>query len=160
MHLIVDILRNSILITGLVIVMMMMIESLNIESRGLFFKGLKKTKVGQVVFGALLGSVPGCMGGFATVSLYTHRMFSFGALIAMMIASSGDEAFIMLAMIPDQALIIFAVLFVVAIIAGVLTDLVYDRIHKRHCHHDDHSECGADTDARDNARCTYSINSF
>jgi hypothetical protein len=69
MHLIVDILRNSILITGLVIVMMMMIESLNIESRGLFFKGLKKTKVGQVVFGALLGSVPGCMGGFATVSL-------------------------------------------------------------------------------------------
>ena len=102
MHLIVDILRNSILITGLVVVMMMMIESLNIESKGLFFKGLKKTKVGQVVFGALLGSIPGCMGGFATVSLYTHKMFSFGALIAMMIASSGDEAFIMLAMIPER----------------------------------------------------------
>jgi hypothetical protein len=149
LHILVDSLRNSILITGLVIVMMMMIESLNIESRGLFFKGLKKTRVGQVIFGALLGSIPGCMGGFATVSLYTHRMFSFGALIAMMIASSGDEAFIMLAMIPDQALIIFAVLFVVAIIAGVLTDLVYDRIHKRHCHHDDHSECGADTDCHD-----------
>ena len=129
--------------------MMMMIESLNIESKGLFFKGLKKTRVGQVIFGALLGSIPGCMGGFATVSLYTHRMFSFGALIAMMIASSGDEAFIMLAMIPDQALIIFAVLFVVGIIAGVLTDLVYDRIHRKHCHHDDHSECGADTDCHD-----------
>lgn len=149
LHILVDSLRNSILITGLVIVMMMMIESLNIESKGLFFKGLKKTSVGQVIFGALLGSIPGCMGGFATVSLYTHRMFSFGALIAMMIASSGDEAFIMLAMIPDQALIIFAVLFVVAIIAGVLTDLVYDRIHKKHCHHDDHSECGADTDCHD-----------
>ena len=149
LHILVDSLRNSILITGLVIVMMMMIESLNIESKGLFFKGLKKTRVGQVIFGALLGSIPGCMGGFATVSLYTHRMFSFGALIAMMIASSGDEAFIMLAMIPDQALIIFAVLFVVAIIAGVLTDLVYDKIHKKHCHHDDHSECGADTDCHD-----------
>ena len=110
MHLLIDILRNSILITGLVVVMMMMIESLNIESRGLFFKGLKKTKIGQVVFGALLGSVPGCMGGFATVSLYTHRMFSFGALVAMMIASSGDEAFVMLAMIPDQALLLFAIL--------------------------------------------------
>ena len=149
LHILVDSLRNSILITGLVIVMMMMIESLNIESKGLFFKGLKKTRIGQVIFGALLGSIPGCMGGFATVSLYTHRMFSFGALIAMMIASSGDEAFIMLAMIPDQALIIFAVLFVVGIIAGVVTDLVYDRIHKRHCHHDDHSECGADTDCHD-----------
>ena len=74
MHLLIDILRNSILITGLVVVMMMMIESLNIESKGLIFKGLKKTKVGQVVIGALLGSIPGCMGGFATVSLYTHRM--------------------------------------------------------------------------------------
>ena len=149
LHILVDSLRNSILITGLVIVMMMMIESLNIESKGLFFKGLKKTRVGQVIFGALLGSIPGCMGGFATVSLYTHRMFSFGALIAMMIASSGDEAFIMLAMIPDQALMIFAVLFVVAVIAGILTDLIHDRIHKKHCQHEDHSECGANTDCHD-----------
>ena len=109
MHLFIDILRNSVLITGLVVVMMMMIESLNIESRGMLFKGLRRTKVGQVVVAALLGSVPGCMGGFATVSLYTHRMFSFGALVAMMIASSGDEAFVMLAMIPEQALVIFAV---------------------------------------------------
>ena len=121
-HLLIDILRNSILITGLVVVMMMMIESLNIESKGLFFKGLRKTRIGQVVIGALLGSVPGCMGGFATVSLYTHRMFSFGALVAMMIASSGDEAFIMLAMIPDQALILFAVLFVIAVIVGIIVD--------------------------------------
>ena len=121
-HLLIDILRNSILITGLVVVMMMMIESLNIESKGLFFKGLRKTRIGQVVIGALLGSVPGCMGGFATVSLYTHRMFSFGALVAMMIASSGDEAFIMLAMIPDQALILFAVLFVIAVVVGIIVD--------------------------------------
>ena len=121
-HLLVDILRNSILITGLVVVMMMMIESLNIESKGLFFKGLRKTKIGQVVIGALLGSVPGCMGGFATVSLYTHRMLSFGALVAMMIASSGDEAFIMLAMIPEQALILFALLFVISVIVGIIVD--------------------------------------
>lgn len=93
MHLFIDILRNSILITGLVAVMMMMIESLNIESKGMFFSGLRKTKVGQVVIAALLGSVPGCMGGFATVSLYTHRMFSFGALVAMMIASSGVQLY-------------------------------------------------------------------
>lgn len=127
-HFLTDILRNSILITGLVAVMMMMIESLNIESEGMFFRGLRKTKIGQVVIAALLGSVPGCMGGFATVSLYTHRMFSFGALVAMMIASSGDEAFMMLAMIPDKALAIFAILFVIAVIAGILTDFVYGRL--------------------------------
>ncbi len=140
----IDILRNSILITGLVVVMMMMIESLNIESRGMLFKGLRKTKIGQVVVAALLGSVPGCMGGFATVSLYTHRLFSFGALVAMMIASSGDEAFVMLAMIPEQALIIFAGLFVLAVIVGVAVDLIYDRRHARHCAKHEHEECGMD----------------
>ena len=146
MHLFIDILRNSILITGLVVVMMMMIESLNIESKGLIFKGLKKTRTGQVVIGALLGSIPGCMGGFAAVSLYTHRMFSFGALIAMMIASSGDEAFVMLAMIPDQALILFALLFVIAVIAGILTDLIGSRIHSHKCVKEDHTDCGPKTD--------------
>lgn len=142
MHLFIDILRNSILITGLVVVMMMMIESLNIESRGMLFKGLRKTKFGQVVVGALLGSIPGCMGGFATVSLYTHRMFSFGALVAMMIASSGDESFVMLAMIPDQALILFAVLFVLAVVVGVVTDMAYDRHHRKHCSKENHEDCG------------------
>ncbi|MBE6215754.1 MAG: hypothetical protein E7123_05955 [Bacteroidales bacterium] len=149
MHFVIDILRNSILITGLVVVMMMMIESLNIESRGLVFKGLQRTKIGQVVIGALLGSIPGCMGGFATVSLYTHRMFSFGALVAMMVASSGDEAFVMLAMIPEQALILFAILFVIAVLTGVVTDWAYARIHSRRCPRHDHSDCGAKTDCPD-----------
>lgn len=149
MHLLIEILRNSILITGLVVIMMMMIESLNIESKGLVFNGLRKTKIGQVIIAALLGSIPGCMGGFATVSLYTHRMFSFGALIAMMIASSGDEAFIMLAMIPQQALILFIVLFVIAVVAGIGTDLIWDRRHKQVCLKHDHSDCGPETECKD-----------
>ena len=141
-HLLIDILRNSVLITGLVVIMMMMIESLNIESKGLVFKGLRRTKFGQVIVAALLGSVPGCMGGFAAVSLYTHRMFSFGALVAMMIASSGDEAFVMLAMIPEKALVIFAVLFVIAVATGVIVDKVWEKKHEKHCHKHEHEECG------------------
>ena len=118
--------------------MMMMIESLNIESNGLVFKGLRRTKFGQVVVAALLGSIPGCMGGFATVSLYTHKMFSFGALVAMMIASSGDEAFVMLAMIPEQALILFAVLFAIAVVVGVVIDMVTE-----------HKSCGMKSNCTD-----------
>ena len=145
LHILTDALRNSILITGLVVVMMM-IESLNIESKGLFFKGLRKTKTGQVIIGALLGAIPGCMGGFATVSLYTHRMLSFGALVAMMVASSGDESFIMLAMIPEQALILFAILFVLAIVVGIIVDKIYDRKHAKECHKHHHEDCGVKTD--------------
>lgn len=128
-----DILRNSILITGLVVIMMMMIESLNIESRGLIFSGLRRTKIGQVVVSVLLGLVPGCIGGFAAVSLYTHRIISFGALVAMMIASCGDEAFMMLAMFPQKAMMVFILLFVVAVACGVLMDFMMGKSSgKRH----------------------------
>ena len=125
MHILIDALRNSIMITGLVVIMMMIIESLNIESKGLLFKGLKKTKFGQVLIASLLGSIPGCMGGFAVVSLYTHKIISFGALVAMMIASSGDEAFAIIAMAPDSALPLFALLFVIAIVTGILVDIFF-----------------------------------
>ena len=127
MHLIIDILKNTLLITGLVVVMMMMIESLNIESKGMIFKGLRQTRIGQVIIGAFLGSIPGCMGGFATVSLYTHKIFSFGALVAMMIASSGDEAFFMLATIKDinVVILIFTLLFITGVVVGMGVDLIY-----------------------------------
>ena len=119
-----DVLRNSFLITGLVIIMMLMIEFINIHSEGRWFSRLRQHRFGQVVLGAGLGIIPGCMGGFAVVSMYSHKLLSFGALIAMMIASSGDEAFVMLAMIPKQALILCAVLFVIAILVGWMVDLV------------------------------------
>ena len=104
LHLLTDTLRNSVLITGIVIIMMMMIESFNIESHGRLFSKVKGSSLRQVILASVLGSIPGCIGGFATVSLYSRRLLSFGALTAMMIASSGDEAFVMLAMMPDRAL--------------------------------------------------------
>lgn len=123
LHILGDVLRNALLITGLVMVMMMMIESVNISSGGRIFSKLGRNRVGNVVLGAILGCIPGCLGGFATVSLYTHRILSFGALIAMMIASSGDEAFVMLAAFPKTALWIFAGLFVLAVACGLVVDI-------------------------------------
>ena len=122
LHLFLDVLRNSVLITGLVIIMMLMIEYVNIHSHGKWFTKLRQNRFGQVVLGAGLGIIPGYMGGFAAVSMYSHKLLSFGALIAMMIASSGDEAFVMLAMIPKEALLLMGILFVVAILAGWLVD--------------------------------------
>ncbi len=121
-HLFLDVLRNSVLITGLVMIMMLMIEYVNIHSHGKWFTKLRQNRFGQVVLGAGLGIIPGCMGGFAAVSMYSHKLLSFGALVAMMIASSGDEAFVMLAMIPKEALLLMVILFVVAVAAGLIVD--------------------------------------
>ena len=117
-----DVLRNSILITGLVVIMMLMIEYFNIQSKGQWFAKLKGSGIRQIILGAALGLIPGCIGGFATVSLFTHRMISFGALIAMMICSSGDEAFVILAMIPQKAPLLFGALFLTGIISGAIID--------------------------------------
>ena len=122
LHLIVDVLRNSVLITGLVIIMMLLLEFVNLNSHGKWFTRLRQHPGGQVVLGAGLGLIPGCMGGFAAVSMYSHKLLTFGALVAMMIASSGDEAFVMLAMIPKEALLLMGILFVVAVAVGLIVD--------------------------------------
>ena len=152
LHLFLDVLRNSVLITGLVIVMMLLLEYVNLNSHGKWFTRLRQRPFGQVVLGAGLGLIPGCMGGFAAVSMYSHKLLSFGALIAMMIASSGDEAFVMLAMIPKQALLLMAVLFVVAVIVGLLVDR-FSRNGTKHegceegytIHEEDEKEANNDT---------------
>ena len=133
-------LRTAVLVTGLVVIMMMLIEVFNVRSNGRIFSGLRNHRLGQVLLSALLGTIPGCMGGFASVSLYTHGLISFGALIAMMIASSGDEAFVMLAMFPGRSAWIFLILFVVAVAVGLLVDLFhskYDGCHSMNVHDED-----------------------
>lgn len=127
LHLITDVFRNSLLITGLVIIMMLAIEYVNVGSHGRWLSRLKSSGPGQILLASLLGLVPGCIGGFATVSLYSHGILSFGALVASMICSSGDEAFVLLAMIPREALILFSVLFVTGMAAGLLTDRIFPR---------------------------------
>ena len=104
-HLLRDVVLNAYLITSLVMVMMIMIEYVNVASAGRWFGRLQGSPLRQVAAGALLGLIPGCIGGFAAVSLYSHGIISMGSLVAAMISSSGDESFVMLAMIPRQALI-------------------------------------------------------
>ena len=123
-HLVSDVFRNSILITGLVLIMMLMIEYFNIHSHGRWFARIQDSKLKQILLGSLLGLVPGCIGGFAAVSLYTHRLLTLGALVAMMISSSGDEAFIIMAMIPREGLILFGILFAIAVITGIIVDYI------------------------------------
>ena len=146
-EIVIESIKSAILVSGLVIVMMMLIESLNIDSHGRFLGKLKESKGWQVIISALLGLTPGCVGGFASVSLYTHGIISFGALIAMMIASSGDEAFVMIAALPGQAWWIFVLLFAIAVAAGFVVNALHKGQQAKvicsnefEIHHEDRSE--------------------
>ena len=113
-----DIIRNTLMITSFVMVMMLLIEYINVVSKGNRIRNFRGSPGKQILIAALLGIVPGCLGGFAVVSLFTHGIFNFGALVACMVASFGDEAFVMFAMIPETAVILSVVIFAIALIAG------------------------------------------
>ncbi|RKY58114.1 MAG: hypothetical protein DRP96_08920, partial [Candidatus Neomarinimicrobiota bacterium] len=115
-------LKQSLMITGFIFVMMLVIEYVNVQTRGIWRDVLKRGRLMQYFIAALLGAIPGCLGAFTAVTLFSHGIISFGALVATMIATSGDEAFVMLAMFPGKAILIIALTFIIGIISGLLTD--------------------------------------
>lgn len=119
---ILPILKQSITITGFVFVMMLIIEYINVQTRGIWQEKLSKNQWRQYIVSALLGIIPGCLGAFTVVTMYSHRLVSFGAIVSAMIATSGDEAFMMLAMVPKTALILTAIILIIGIIAGFVVD--------------------------------------
>jgi putative 10TM heavy-metal exporter len=120
-------LTHALMITGFVFVMMLVIEYLNVLTAGVWQQGLRGSRWQQYLLAAFLGATPGCLGAFAVVSLYSHRVVSLGAVVAAMIATSGDESFVMLSMIPGTAVFIFLLLLLVGIAAGVLTDVLFGK---------------------------------
>jgi hypothetical protein len=118
-----SVVQNTLMITSFVMVMMLLIEYINIISKGNWSRNLQGSRFRQVLITAFLGIIPGCLGSFAVVSLFTHRMVNFGALVACMIASFGDEAFVMFAVVPKTAVLLSVVLFLMAIATGLVVNL-------------------------------------
>lgn len=112
--------KHALMITGFVLMMMLVIDYINVQTKGLWNRKLQQKGWLQIVIAALLGVIPGCLGAFTVVSLYTHRIVSFAALVTAMIATFGDEAFVMFAMIPDKALLLSLIVFGVAILTGFI----------------------------------------
>lgn len=116
---------HALLITAFVFVMMLVVEYLNVATRGAWQRRLVKNRGGQYIAAGLLGATPGCLGAFACVTLHIHRMLTPGALVACMIATCGDESFVLLAVVPKQALVLFGILFLLGVAGGAATDLVF-----------------------------------
>jgi len=128
------VLAETLQITVLVFIMMVLVDLINVWTRGKIAVFLGKAKAGrQYVLASLLGVMPGCVGAFTNVSLYIHGLISFGALVGAMAAVSGDEAFVMLAMFPKTALLLFGVLFLIGIATGWAADRIVNRFHIRTC---------------------------
>jgi hypothetical protein len=131
---IVNVLKESIKVTLFVLVMMIAVDFINVKTKGKLESILQTgNKWKQYLVSSFLGTAPGCLGSFAGVSLYIHGMISFGALTGLMLAASGDESFVMLAMFPETAVFLFVILFLIGIIAGYLTDFIIKKYSIQTC---------------------------
>ncbi|MDB9799412.1 putative manganese transporter [Pelagibacteraceae bacterium] len=86
---------------------------------------LDKTKKFHVIMASLLGALPGCGGAIVVVTQYIQGRISFGSLVAVLTATMGDAAFLLLAAEPFTGLFIFAL----GASVGTLTGYVVDKIH-------------------------------
>jgi len=147
--LILSILQHALMISSFVFIMMLLIEYLNVQTHGSWQNTLKNKRWGQYLLASLLGASPGCLGAFTVVSLYSHRVFTLGSLVATMIATSGDESFVMFAMFPETALWLHILLFIIGIAGGYATDFLFkdqDKLiahldHQLPVHDSEHCKC-------------------
>lgn len=123
-----EVFKSALTITGFVFAMMVAVDYLNVLSRGRLEDMIRGGRFRQYLGSSLLGVTPGCLGAFASSSLYIHGFISFGAIVAAMIATSGDASFVMFALFPGQALLLFALLFLLGIAGGALADRLIGKL--------------------------------
>ncbi len=126
-------LSETLKIILMVTLLMFIIEFLELKFKNKIQEKITKSPINQYVIASLLGAVPGCIDAFFVVSLYVHGLVGFGALTAVMLSTAGDEAFIMLAMIPETALIIFAICIPLGIIGGFFADKIARLVKLKTC---------------------------
>ena len=124
---IIGIFKHATMITVFVFVMMLLVDFVDTASKERLSAIFRGGPWRQYSLTSFLGATPGCLGAFMNVSLYLHGMISFGALVGGMIATSGDEAFVMLAQFPGTALALFGLLFILGIVFAWVSDRIIDR---------------------------------
>jgi len=119
-----EVILQTVLITFFVLSMIMVLEYINVFSMGHVNDFMQKHTSFQIIVAAVLGLLPGCVGSFTAVSLYTHNVIGFGALMSNLIATTGDEAFFMVSLMPEKAFIIFLILLVLSVTVGYIINFI------------------------------------
>ena len=86
---------------------------------------LSNTQKYHVPIAAFLGAIPGCGGAIIVVTQYIQGRISFGSLVAVLTATMGDAAFLILAVEPETGLLIFILGIIVGSISGIVIDLIH-----------------------------------
>ncbi|WP_027251421.1 putative manganese transporter [Photobacterium halotolerans] len=98
-------------------------ERLNHQSA--FTLRLKNSRRYQVVFASVMGALPGCGGAIIVITQFVRGQLSFGSVVAVLTATMGDAAFLLLAAKPSTGLFIISIGLVVGMLSGWLVDTLH-----------------------------------
>ena len=76
-----DTITRTFTIAVFVFVVMLLVDYVNVLTRGGLSTVMKRGRFRQYGSAALLGATPGCLGAFMTVSFYIRGVVSFGATV-------------------------------------------------------------------------------
>ena len=121
--------RDSFLaVTVFVAVMVFLFSWLQYATSGRFVEYIRERKKLQPVIGALMGLTPGCGGAIVMMPMYARGYVTYGTVIATLIATLGDSAFVLIgAAITDSSFIApLIAVHVISFIAGVTWGYLVD----------------------------------
>ena len=99
-------------------------------STGKFVDKIRANTGWQPVIGALMGITPGCGGAIVMMPMYTRGYVTYGTVIATLIATLGDSAFVLIgAAVTDSSFIVpviavHIISFIIGICWGYLVDVM------------------------------------
>ncbi|QLE09319.1 putative manganese transporter [uncultured Pseudoalteromonas sp.] len=85
-----------------------------------------KSGILEIGFASILGALPGCGGAIIVVTQFTKKQASFGSVVAVLTATMGDAAFLLLATRPLDGLL----MMVIGVSVGVISGQVVNTFHK------------------------------
>ena len=122
--------RDSFLaVTVFVAVMVFLFSWLQYATSGRFVEYIRERKKLQPVIGALMGLTPGCGGAIVMMPMYARGYVTYGTVIATLIATLGDSAFVLIgAAVTDSSFIapliaVHVISFIVGVTWGYLVDI-------------------------------------
>ena len=86
---------------------------------------LRRDTFWQVPVAAALGALPGCGGAIIVVTQYVTGRLSFGSVVAVLTATMGDAAFLLIAQEPLTGIAIIAMGFVVGTLSGWIINAIH-----------------------------------
>ncbi len=102
--------------------MLLFFGYVNYRTAGGLIATIDRLKRFQVPMGAVLGVSPGCGGAIFIMPLYIRGTVTFGTVVATLIATMGDSSFVIISRLPQHALYVHLISFVVGIISGYVVD--------------------------------------